>query len=417
MKVGIPMKSLKPLTAIILVMLLILQLSVAFAEYTDSETILAVQQALADAGVYKGNISGIKGNATEAAIRTYQQKNGLKVTGQIDDDLLEMLGLLSGEITLVSNIMLSEESILLGKNGSITLKVSIEPKKASNKRVDWYSTNEQVAVVKDGVVTAISNGTCNIICRAQDESGVEIICPVLVVEKVPRGEKGTCGDEAIWVLDSQNTLIILGLGKMDNYENNYKAPYPSNRIRNVVIYDGITTIGSQSFWFCNNLTSVTIPETVTEIGYSCFTGCEKLSKIVIPDSVTTIGTNIFSGCTKLSDVTLSNNLKEIPNKCFYMCNALTTVVLPEGLKTIGWSAFGQCKSLESIIIPDGVTKIGDYAFADCKNLVNVTIPSSVKTISNDAFANSPKVTLNVYENSYAHQFAIKKNIAFTIIGN
>ena len=87
----------KRLIAIMLVLILTISLCSALAEYTDSDTILAVQQALADLGIYKGNISGIKGNATEAAIRTYQQKNGLKATGQIDDDLLDLLGLLSDE--------------------------------------------------------------------------------------------------------------------------------------------------------------------------------------------------------------------------------------------------------------------------------------------------------------------------------
>ena len=77
--------------------MLTVSLCPALAEYTDSDTILAVQQALADLGIYKGNISGIKGNATEAAIRTYQQRNGLKANGQIDDDLLDLLGLLSDE--------------------------------------------------------------------------------------------------------------------------------------------------------------------------------------------------------------------------------------------------------------------------------------------------------------------------------
>lgn len=87
----------KKLLAILLALLLALQMTAALAAtYTDAETILAVQQALHDKGYYKGNLSGIKGNATEAAIRAYQQANGLNATGNIDDDLLAKLGLAQG---------------------------------------------------------------------------------------------------------------------------------------------------------------------------------------------------------------------------------------------------------------------------------------------------------------------------------
>ena len=68
----------KKVLAFLLSLLILCSVCVAFGEYTDAETILAVQTALHDAGIYKGNLSGIKGNATESAIRTYQQKNGLK---------------------------------------------------------------------------------------------------------------------------------------------------------------------------------------------------------------------------------------------------------------------------------------------------------------------------------------------------
>lgn len=174
----------KRLIATIFALILTISLCPALAEYTDSETILAVQEALADAGIYKGNLSGIKGNATENAIRTYQQKNGLKVNGQIDDELLDSLGLLSDEVILVSKITLNEESVSLGKGGTVTLTATVEPKNARNKKVEWSSTDESVATVKDGKVTAKANGACDIVCRAKDDSGVEAVCHVAVIVMV-----------------------------------------------------------------------------------------------------------------------------------------------------------------------------------------------------------------------------------------
>ena len=111
----------KKLLAFFLSLLILLSFCTALAEYTDAETILAVQQALTDAGYYKGNISGIKGNATEAAIRNYQTAKGLKVSGQIDDELLAALGI--GEGTPAA-----EQSAAPTQQGTLSFTVTTNKK-------------------------------------------------------------------------------------------------------------------------------------------------------------------------------------------------------------------------------------------------------------------------------------------------
>lgn len=61
--------------------------------YTDSETIKNVQQALNDAGYDCGTADGIAGQKTKDAILNYQSDNGLEKSGNIDDDLLDKLGI------------------------------------------------------------------------------------------------------------------------------------------------------------------------------------------------------------------------------------------------------------------------------------------------------------------------------------
>lgn len=55
--------------------------------------VLQVQENLRRLGYYKGSIDGLSGSGTRTAIRAYQVDRGLPVTGRIDKDLLQDLGL------------------------------------------------------------------------------------------------------------------------------------------------------------------------------------------------------------------------------------------------------------------------------------------------------------------------------------
>lgn len=55
--------------------------------------VLQVQENLRRLGYYKGSIDGLSGAGTRAAIRAYQVDRGLPVTGRMDRDLLQDLGL------------------------------------------------------------------------------------------------------------------------------------------------------------------------------------------------------------------------------------------------------------------------------------------------------------------------------------
>jgi peptidoglycan hydrolase-like protein with peptidoglycan-binding domain len=57
-----------------------------------SEQVKAVQQALKDKGHDPGEIDGVMGPKTQAALRDYQQKEGLKATGRLDSATASKLG-------------------------------------------------------------------------------------------------------------------------------------------------------------------------------------------------------------------------------------------------------------------------------------------------------------------------------------
>jgi peptidoglycan hydrolase-like protein with peptidoglycan-binding domain len=74
---------------------LALLLASASALRADQTTSM-VQQTLKDQGFYYGDVNGEKTADTTAAIRRYQIRNGLQITGEIDAETLRSLGVGSG---------------------------------------------------------------------------------------------------------------------------------------------------------------------------------------------------------------------------------------------------------------------------------------------------------------------------------
>ncbi|MBQ6085671.1 MAG: Ig domain-containing protein [Bacteroidaceae bacterium] len=81
---------------------------------------------------------------------------------------------------LVTDITLSQSSLELFFGKTATIEATVTPDDAHNKEVIWTSSNEAVATVENGVVTAVTYGTTTITCTAKDKSGVLSTCEVRV---------------------------------------------------------------------------------------------------------------------------------------------------------------------------------------------------------------------------------------------
>lgn len=117
------------------------------------------------------------------------------------------------------------------------------------------------------------------------------------------------------------------------------------------IPDGITKIGSGTFYSWTTLTSVTLPTTVTSIGNNAFRNSTKLTSVSLTDSITSIGATAFYGCTKLTLTSLPNGITTIGNNAFYNCTSLTSLTFEGTPTTISTSAFSGCTNLTTINVP------------------------------------------------------------------
>ena len=79
---------------------------------------------------------------------------------------------------------------------------------------------------------------------------------------------------------------------------------------------GVLYIEAFAFAYRTEITEVILPEGLRSIGESAFEGCASLRKIRIPDSVTDIGHNAFSGCRRLEEVAALNMLDPYPQSIY-----------------------------------------------------------------------------------------------------
>ena len=119
-------------------------------------------------------------------------------------------------------------------------------------------------------------------------------------------------------------------------------------VTNLVIPEGVTSIGNNAFQGCSGLTSVTIPNSVTSIEDYAFSGCSGLTSITIPNSVSIINEHAFASCSKLTTLKLPDNLQLIKKETFSGCRKLKSVTIPATVEVIYQNAFNGCNSLESV---------------------------------------------------------------------
>ena len=229
---------------------------------------------------------------------------------------------------------------------------------------------------------------------------VSVLCTAFPVfaDEPEQPITGSCGEKLTWTYyQSTKTLTISGTGDMSDYDESvvnggYVAPWRrqinTQNIQNVMISDGVTSIGDFAFYLCDKINNITISDSVTSIGDNAFLWCDSLPEVKIPNSVTHIGERAFSNCTALTSITIPGSVTDIGDYAFYDCSDITAITFSEGVKNIGESAFGSCSSITKITIPDSVTSIGVWAFNGCSALKNITLSDGITNIGYQAFYNT-----------------------------
>jgi len=188
-----------------------------------------------------------------------------------------------------------------------------------------------------------------------------------------------------------------------------------SRLTSVTIPSSVTRVGASAFTDCYRLEAVRISDLSAwcAISFSnaesnplccahrLYLNGEEIANLVIPNGVTSVGNDAFSGCSGLTSITIPDGVTSVGNDAFSGCSGLTSITIPDGVTSIGNDAFSGCSGLTSITIPDGVTSIGNDAFRNCSGLSEITIPYSVASLGSNAFSGCSRLATLYLPNTYS----------------
>ena len=165
-----------------------------------------------------------------------------------------------------------------------------------------------------------------------------------------------------------------------------KVTVPASIIYNNVSYD-VTEIGNYAFQGNTTITEIVLPEGIKTIGADCFERMTKLTKVNIPQTVESIFRfeSSGNGITQ-NESNYRGGLLIIDNCLLKVKKELTGQVdVPEGTRLVAGYAFSGCKELTRISLPETVTEVGPYAFESCKKLGEINLPKGLKVIHRGTF--------------------------------
>ena len=180
--------------------------------------------------------------------------------------------------------------------------------------------------------------------------------------------------------DSQ-TIEYFSVAHNDEFTTIGAESFMNSSLREVDLFDSVTTIGARAFANCAQLETLTLPDSLTTIGEGALDGLTGLKKLVIKCDPALIPAGAFANMPNLSEVTVERGA--IPAHMFEG-SGVTALTLGAGVTEIGEKAFAGT-ALNAAELTN-VTAIGAGAF-EGSALERVRLSASA-SVGERAFANT-----------------------------
>ncbi len=330
----------------------------------------------------------------------------------------------------VEKIELDKETVMLAVGDKTVLKAAITPSYATDTAITWESSDNLIAEVSDGVITAIMAGSCTITASA---GGKKAFCEVTIIDNEDVIASGSY-ENITWKIEKNGKLTVIGTGDFSDSNGFSRAPWYDSReyITSAEINVTDMTDASAMLYHCENLTSVDVScfdtKNVTDMS-QMFKGCGKLSNVDVSKFDTANVTNMegmFANCNSLASLDVSGFHTEKVTSMWEMfkgCSSLTNLDLDNfdtGNVTDIHGMFGDCNSLKTLDLSNfdagKVTNIKDI-FSGCTELsmiytpINLTISAELPTDGEDIWYQPDGTSITELPQNLNYSIKIMKNSA------
>jgi hypothetical protein len=284
----------------------------------------------------------------------------------------------------------------------------------------WYSYRDRIRKIEisEGI-TGIGNNSFN-----------DIISPFSI--DIPNSVTGI----GMWAFLGSTGLTSVSLPNDLEYIS--QAAFLKTGLISIQIPSGVTTIENLAFSECESLVAINVSS--DNLTYSSLDGVlydkekstllmypsGKVAEFAIPEGVTKIGSSAFNH-SQLTSIGIPNGITEIGSNAFSYSKDLVSVKIPASVETIGSWAFYECQNLQQIwvewqdpiYIPydvfSGVSQssctlyvpkgtLSFYQEADIWNNFNI---EEVENESSVALVKSFSPEVTIYPNVVTESFQIK----------
>lgn len=184
------------------------------------------------------------------------------------------------------------------------------------------------------------------------------------------------------------------IGKLMNHITSITIPKSVRNIKRSAFWEGAFTktnyTGSIADW-CNISFESAYANPIIR-SHNLYINDVEVTEVVVPEGIKSMGDYTFAGFSAMTSVSIPNSVKSIGRGAFQDCSGLTSIDIPNSVTSIGSSAFSGCTGLTSVAVPNGVAIVGSYAFNKCSGLTAVTLPNSLTDIESRAFSGCNNLT-------------------------